>query len=207
MPTLTSVAYWEQYPQRPSSMLLPFFWGHSHTATDSLSSLHQIRKQTLHPELHLQHVQGHVLKKLIQLVRNSPTPVYLYKIKSYAGIAGKECTDAIAKLYAIQDDGTPADTTFPCVNLEDNPFHGTTWLAFEESARTHASTFKRPNSPALKLKQISNLHDALRTHMHLKHRLGKANTETGKKAKKKLRRQRKLSLHQLRKRHIGSEEP
>eukprot|EP00983_Pelagomonas_calceolata_P050706 1142092-Pelagomonas_calceolata.AAC.2 len=38
---------------------------------------------------------------------------------------------------------------------------------------------KRPNSPALKLKHFSNLHDALRTHMHSKHRLGKVNTKTG----------------------------
>eukprot|EP00983_Pelagomonas_calceolata_P071222 1151125-Pelagomonas_calceolata.AAC.2 len=35
--------------------------GHSHIATDSLSSLHQIRKQTLSSELHRQHVQGHIL--------------------------------------------------------------------------------------------------------------------------------------------------
>eukprot|EP00983_Pelagomonas_calceolata_P021127 662828-Pelagomonas_calceolata.AAC.1 len=33
--------------------------GHSHIATGSLSSLHRIRKQTLCPELHRQHVRGH----------------------------------------------------------------------------------------------------------------------------------------------------
>eukprot|EP00983_Pelagomonas_calceolata_P042804 1138661-Pelagomonas_calceolata.AAC.3 len=37
--------------------------GHSYIATDSLSSLHQIRKQILYPELHCQHVQGHILRK------------------------------------------------------------------------------------------------------------------------------------------------
>eukprot|EP00983_Pelagomonas_calceolata_P077774 1154013-Pelagomonas_calceolata.AAC.4 len=37
--------------------------GHSHISTDSLFSLHQIRKQALYPELHSQHVQGHILKK------------------------------------------------------------------------------------------------------------------------------------------------
>eukprot|EP00983_Pelagomonas_calceolata_P032618 1022717-Pelagomonas_calceolata.AAC.1 len=31
----------------------------------------------------------------------------------------------------------------------------------------------------LKLKHFSNLNDALRTHMHSKRRLGKANTNTG----------------------------
>eukprot|EP00983_Pelagomonas_calceolata_P080470 1155152-Pelagomonas_calceolata.AAC.1 len=53
--------------------------GHSHITTDSLSSLLQIRKQMLYPELYLQHVQGHILKIIILLVRNSPTPIYLYK--------------------------------------------------------------------------------------------------------------------------------
>eukprot|EP00983_Pelagomonas_calceolata_P104628 1159048-Pelagomonas_calceolata.AAC.11 len=76
--------------------------GHSHITTDSLSSLHQVRKQTLYPELHLQHVQGFILKIYIQLVLNSPTPIYLYKVKSHAGIAGNKCADAIAKHQAIQ---------------------------------------------------------------------------------------------------------
>eukprot|EP00983_Pelagomonas_calceolata_P030942 972236-Pelagomonas_calceolata.AAC.2 len=67
---------------------------------------------------------------------------------------------------------TPADTTFPCVNLEGNPFHDTTWLAFEEAARTHACISECPDSHAPKFKHFSNLHDALRTHIHSKHRLG-----------------------------------
>eukprot|EP00983_Pelagomonas_calceolata_P009667 313065-Pelagomonas_calceolata.AAC.1 len=67
--------------------------------------------------------------------------------------------------------GVSDSGTLPCVNLEGNPFHDNTWLAFEETVRTHASTSERPNSPALKLKHVSNLHDALRTHMHSKHRL------------------------------------
>eukprot|EP00983_Pelagomonas_calceolata_P064046 1147953-Pelagomonas_calceolata.AAC.1 len=57
-----------------------------------------------------------------------------------AGIAGNECADAIAKHQAIQNDDTPANTTFPCVNLGGNPFHDTTWLAFEEAARSHVNT-------------------------------------------------------------------
>eukprot|EP00983_Pelagomonas_calceolata_P018062 566354-Pelagomonas_calceolata.AAC.1 len=38
---------------------------------------------------------------------------------------------------------------------------------------------ERPDSPAPKFKHFSNLHDALRTHVHSKHRLGDANTKTG----------------------------
>eukprot|EP00983_Pelagomonas_calceolata_P072137 1151572-Pelagomonas_calceolata.AAC.11 len=71
---------------------------------------------------------------------------------------------------AIQGDDTPADTTFPCVNLEGNPFHDTTWPAFEEAACTHASASECPNSNAPKFKHFPNLHGALRTHMQAKHR-------------------------------------
>eukprot|EP00983_Pelagomonas_calceolata_P048887 1141262-Pelagomonas_calceolata.AAC.12 len=44
----------------------------------------------------------------------------------------------------------PNITTSPCVNLEGNPFYDTTWLAFEEAARSHASTSERPDLPAPK---------------------------------------------------------
>eukprot|EP00983_Pelagomonas_calceolata_P055929 1144367-Pelagomonas_calceolata.AAC.1 len=131
------------------------------------------------PELHRKHVQAHILKIIIQLVRNSLTPIYFYKVKPHAGIASNECADAITKHQAIQDNDAPADTTFPCANLQGSPLNDTTWLAFEEIPRTHANTSGRLNPTTLNLKHLSNLHDALRTHMHSKHRLGRANTNTG----------------------------
>eukprot|EP00983_Pelagomonas_calceolata_P035035 1095801-Pelagomonas_calceolata.AAC.1 len=76
--------------------------GHSHIAIDSLSSLHQIKKQTKYPELHRQHVEGHILKIVIQLVLSSPTRIYLYKVNSHARIADNKCAGAIAKHQAIQ---------------------------------------------------------------------------------------------------------
>jgi len=53
------------------------FHDHSHIATDSISSLHKIRKHLLYPELHCHHVQGDILKILVQIIRNSPNPVHL----------------------------------------------------------------------------------------------------------------------------------
>ncbi len=47
--------------------------GHSHIATDSLSSLQQIRKHLLYPELHQQHEQGDILKMLVQLFATHQT--------------------------------------------------------------------------------------------------------------------------------------
>eukprot|EP00983_Pelagomonas_calceolata_P062982 1147536-Pelagomonas_calceolata.AAC.3 len=69
---------------------------------------------------------------------------YFFKVRSHAGIAGSKCTDAIAKHQANQGDDILADTTFSCAKLKGYPFHGTTWIAFEEDARTHARTSERP---------------------------------------------------------------
>jgi len=153
--------------------------GHSHIATDSLCSLHQIRKQILYPELHRNHVQADILQIIVKLIRNSPTPIHLYKVKSHAGIAGNECADAIAKHQATQDDKNSADTTLPCAGLDGNPFHNITWLAFEDATRNHTTATRSPNPPAPALKHFPNLHNALKSHMHSKHRLGYANSKTG----------------------------
>ena len=153
--------------------------GHTYIATDSLSSLHQIRKHLLYPELHRHHVQGDILKILIQTVRNSPNPVHLFKVKSHAGIAGNECADAVAKYQATSDDASLADTVMPSAGTNGNPFHDITWIAFEDSTLPDASTSGLPNPPAPKLKYFSNLHDALKTHLHSKHKLGHANPTTG----------------------------
>ncbi len=42
----------------PAAITAAILHGHSHIATDSLSSLHQIRKHLLYPELHRHHIQG-----------------------------------------------------------------------------------------------------------------------------------------------------
>eukprot|EP00983_Pelagomonas_calceolata_P063977 1147926-Pelagomonas_calceolata.AAC.2 len=102
---------------------------------------------------------------------------------SLVDVGSNECADAIAKHQAIQDDDNPADTAFPCVNLEgilpQTP-PGLPLRKLPAPMQAHRNTpLAVGNSPALKLKHFSNLHDALRTHMLSKPGLGKANTETG----------------------------
>eukprot|EP00983_Pelagomonas_calceolata_P049708 1141633-Pelagomonas_calceolata.AAC.4 len=139
---LSTLKLFAEFPYTLGMTAAAILQGQLHIAIDSLSSLHQIRKQIMNPDR--QHVQGYTLRMIIQLVHNSPAPIYLYKVISHAEIAGNKCADVIAKHQAIQVDSTPADTAFPSVNLEGNPFHDTTWLAFEETASTHASTSERP---------------------------------------------------------------
>jgi len=58
-----------------------------HIATDSLTSLHQIRKQLLYPEEHRHNVQGDILKKFLIL---SVTLNTFFIKENHAGIAGNE---------------------------------------------------------------------------------------------------------------------
>ncbi len=62
----------------------------------------------------------------MQIISN-PNPVHLFKVKSHAGIAGNECTDAMAKYQATQVDANFADTGMPCTGMNGNPFHDITW--------------------------------------------------------------------------------
>ncbi len=143
-------------------------------ATDSLSSLHQIRKHLLYSELHRHHVHGDILKILMQIIRNSPNPVHLFKVKSHAGIAGNECADAVAKYQATQVNANLADTGMPCTGINGNPFHNITWLAYEEDIPSVSTSSRPSNLPTPKLTYFSNLYD-----LHCKHKLGHANLSTG----------------------------
>jgi hypothetical protein len=55
--------------------------GYSHIATDSLTSLHQIKKQLSHPNLHRHHIQGgDVLRSIAKAIRQSPSPIHLFNV-------------------------------------------------------------------------------------------------------------------------------
>ena len=71
--------------------------GYSHIATDSLTSLHQIKKHLSHPNLRHHHIQGNVLQSIAEAIRQSPLPIHFFKVKSHAGITGNEHADALAK--------------------------------------------------------------------------------------------------------------
>ena len=54
--------------------------GYTHIATDSLTSLHQIKKQLSHPNLHRHHIQGDVLQSIAKAIRQSPSPIHFFKV-------------------------------------------------------------------------------------------------------------------------------
>jgi ribonuclease HI len=144
-------------------------------ATDSLTSLFQSRKQVLYPEKNRHHVQRDVLKMIANLARTSQDHIYFYKVKAHAGIAGNECADQIAKYQATFKNCNLHDTGLPSAGPGGNPFHNSTWLAQEETEPRPSRS--RPSSP--RLKYLPDLKNALKSHMHAKHKLGYANRKTG----------------------------
>jgi ribonuclease HI len=144
-----------------------------HIATDSLTSLHQIRKQLLYPEKHRYHVQGDILQNISTLISNTHSTIFLYKVKSHAGIAGNECADVIAKHQATLDDTSLADTGIPSAGPGGNPFTNTFWLA-NRDIHQHPTNTSSSHTATPKLTYLPNLQGDLKSHMHAKHRLGYA---------------------------------
>jgi hypothetical protein len=52
---------------------------YSHIATDSLNSMHQIKKQPSHPNLHHPQIQGDVLRSIAKGIHQIPPPIYFKK--------------------------------------------------------------------------------------------------------------------------------
>jgi ribonuclease HI len=102
--------------------------GYSHIATDSLTSLYQIKKQLSHPNFHHNQIQGDVLQSIAKAIRQSPSPIYFFKVKSHAGIIGNEHVDALAKKSATTYSDI-ADTSIRTAGFEGNPFYNIHWLA------------------------------------------------------------------------------
>jgi len=104
----------------------------THIATDSLTSLHQIKKQLSQPNLHRHHIQGDVLQSIAKTISQSPSPIHFFKVKSHAGIIGNERADALAKLLATTY-ADIADTSIKTAGLEKNPFYNIHWLSKEDT--------------------------------------------------------------------------
>jgi ribonuclease HI len=69
-------------------------------ATDSLSSMLQIRKQSLRPQELEGHKHQDLIKAIDTLICSSPEPIHLYKVTAHQGVVGNEQADEIAKAAA-----------------------------------------------------------------------------------------------------------
>ena len=87
--------------------------GYSHIATDSLTSLHQIKKQLSHPNLHRHHIQGDVLQSIAKAIRQSPSPIHFFNVKSHAPMPVLLVMNMPTPLLKSQPPPTPTLLTPP----------------------------------------------------------------------------------------------
>ena len=147
-------------------------------ATDSLSSMYQIKKMLRRPQDLLNHQHRELIKEIVTEIVNRGLRTTLHKVKGHASIIGNEKADAIAKAAATGD-------TFDYEECEkyESPSnnrltqywpHKTQWnnrWSRTNGQRTLIDRFKRVNP-------LTDLHDSVRHYCHQKSRFGMANRAT-----------------------------
>jgi hypothetical protein len=141
--------------------------GYSHIATDSLIITAPNQKAAVAPKSPSYHIQEAVLQSIAKAIRQSPSPIYFFKVKSYAGIIGNEHADALAKKSATTY-ADIADTSIRTAGPEGNPLYSIRWLTkgdTENQTQTHnhTHTTHMAHSPPPKLWYLPNHRDALQS--------------------------------------------
>ena len=157
--------------------------GYSHTATDSLTSLHQIKKHLSHPNFHRHHIQGDVLKSIAKAIRQSPSPIRFFKVKSHAPVL-LVMNMPTSFLLKSQRPPTPSLLTPPSEQQALKEIPSTTSTGLQKKS------WKTKHKPIIiPIQQIwpillpqnfwylPNHRDALQAHKHFLHKLGNAKIE------------------------------
>jgi len=110
--------------------------GHTEIATDSASSLFQIRKLLLNLMAVLHHLHRELLKDIVILIQSSPSTVTFYKVKSHAGIIGNEGADHLAHKAAVNQ---ISDVSLPPAT---DPFYDLFWLSVPNKVGFHAEELR-----------------------------------------------------------------
>jgi len=99
--------------------------------------------------------------KFFNTIHNSQSHIFLYKVKSHAGIAGNKCADALVKYQACHGNSLPAETTIRTAGPGGNPFFGISWLAVEEVNQHWQGSATEAPQQSPRLTYLPNLHAAL----------------------------------------------
>ena len=147
-------------------------------ATDSLSSMYQIKKMLRRPQDLLNHQHCELIKEIVTEIVNRGLRTTLHKVKGHASIIGNEKADAIAKAAATGDTSDYEECEkyeSPSNNrLTQYWPHKTQWnnrWSRTDGQRTLIDRFKRVNP-------LTDLHDSVRYYCHQKSRFGMANRAT-----------------------------
>jgi ribonuclease HI len=145
-------------------------------ATDSASSICQIRKALLQPMALKHHKHADLLEDIIRMVRASPHHIRLLKVKGHNGIIGNGRADSVAKKAGAMQAGHDIRVEAgrePSYTKGFWLYHAPPAEETEEAAEEEAASraTKRPRA-------IDDMHTSLKGHMHKQQKLGTANKDS-----------------------------
>ena len=138
-------------------------------ATDSATSLSQLRKALLSPMDLRYHkhreMAGHVIQLIREILAEDPDiQITIYKIKAHNGRIGNECADRTAKRATNISNQNKFDLNCP---ITDKP-------SFAKSYWLRRASKDQPG----RTEYLENLGKSLHDHMHERNHLGNSNTES-----------------------------
>lgn len=151
--------------------------GANRIATDSLSSMYQIKKMLRRPQDLLNHQHCQLIKEIAAQIMNGERKTTLHKVKAHTSIIGNEKADEIAKAAAT------GETPYAECEIYDTPSNDrstqywpyvTKWQNFwvrENGQRRLIDRVKQ-------LRPLTDLQDSARKHCHQTSRFGMANRTT-----------------------------
>ena len=129
-------------------------------ATDSASSLYQIRRAVLDPMSLRTHLHRELLESIVSLINASSVPIRLYKVKAHSGVIGNECADVLAKEAALR--GMDTDIGLP---KRPEPHRHMYWLETQAEGENEPRAFP-------------DMGKSHRDHVQAVHRHGTSNQES-----------------------------
>jgi hypothetical protein len=147
---------------------------HTHIATDSAGALWQKKKawipSILYPQRMKRHKHAKLLETIVHHIQLSKDTIHLYKFKARAGILGNDCADATAKCSVENQSGHDIHN-----NIDAHPHLTIFWPARVEdpppACLPDTPDTCQPGPPAERFSIFSDI-DAVKTRMHVQHKLG-----------------------------------
>jgi ribonuclease HI len=142
--------------------------GYTHIATDSLTTLYQVRKMNRSPQSMQEHRHLQLHRELSQSIQQANECIHIYKVKSHIGIIGNELADELATSVAR---GTQITHNIIIDRSPSNPRRAEYW-PYDPRSPGNAGGEVLPPRP------IADMDSTLKTHCHEMHKLGTAKTDT-----------------------------
>jgi ribonuclease HI len=154
--------------------------GALHIATDSLTSMYQLRKMVQRPQDMREHQHRRLLEQIVATIQTSEQPVHLWKVKGHAKLVGNECADELAKGAASSSIPEGACTVYDEPSNERSDQHWPHEVTEEErqpSARA-GPCGQVPAGKRVRRTPLVDLGKALKAVSHKHCKLGRAKRDT-----------------------------